>query len=200
VSLGLAQAARRRTTSLSPFRYIVRHTRSPSGPRTSHQRRFTLIAWLLVTASTAGCAANSVTARASAPRAAAVRAARVRWNAAVARHDTAAVRRLLADSVVQTNHLFVSMGPDRYVGGLARQFARRPAFTFVYTPERVEVSRSGELASEYGYWRETWLESGEPTELRGTYFVVWRYRAGGWEIVRDVFVPASCTGERYCGP
>lgn len=127
-----------------------------------------------------------------------MREARARWNAAVAAHDTAAVRRLLADSVVQTNHLFFSVGPDRYVAGLARQIARRPRLTFVYAPQEVEVSRSGTLAAEYGRWRETWLESGEPTELRGTYFVIWRQRAGAWEIVRDTFVPSSCTGERYC--
>jgi ketosteroid isomerase-like protein len=161
--------------------------------------RLTILGWLLVTASTAACAANSPAARTSASPVAAVRAARMQWNAAVAGRNTAAVRRLLADSVVQTSHLFVGVGPDRYVGGLARQFARRPAFTFAYTPERVEVSRSGELASEYGRWRETWLESGEPTELRGTYFVIWRRGARGWEIVRDVFMPGSCTGPRYCG-
>jgi ketosteroid isomerase-like protein len=146
----------------------------------------------------AGCASRSEPARATAPEEAAVRAARARWNAAVAAHDTAAVRTLLADSVVQTNHLFVGVGRDRYVAGLARQFTRRPRFTFVYAPERVEVSQSGTLAAEHGRWRETWLEAGEATELRGTYFVIWRRRAGGWEIVRDVFVPGSCTGERYC--
>jgi hypothetical protein len=69
-----------------------------------------------------------------------------------------------------------------------------------YTPERIEASAvfAQELATEYGHWRETWLEGGEPTEIRGTYYAVWRAHGGSWEILREMFAPQSCSGERYC--
>ncbi len=130
----------------------------------------------------------------------AVRAARARWNAAVAARDTGALARLAADSIVQASPFFASAGRDRYVAGLARNMARRPQFGLVEVPERLEASAvfGGVLATEYGHWRETWLEQGEPTEIRGTYYAVWRERASVWEIVREVFAPQSCTGRRYC--
>jgi ketosteroid isomerase-like protein len=129
-----------------------------------------------------------------------VRAARARWNAAVAARDTAALTQLAADSIVQTSPFFVSVGRDRYITGFAQNMARRPQFGFVETPERLEASVvfGRVLATEYGHWRETWLEQDEPTEIRGTYYAVWRENAGAWEIVREVFAPQSCTGQRYC--
>jgi ketosteroid isomerase-like protein len=130
----------------------------------------------------------------------AVRAARARWNAAVAARDTTTLTRLAADSILQTSPFFVSVGRDRYIAGFAQNMARRLQFGFVMTPEQLEASAvfGPVLATEYGHWRETWLEQDEPTEIRGTYYAVWRERDGAWEIVREAFAPQSCTGQRYC--
>ena len=130
----------------------------------------------------------------------AVRDARARWNAAVTARDTTALGRLADDSIVQASPYFVRTGRARYVAGLARQFAQRPQFAMVDTPERVEAQAfpTGVVATEYGRWRETWREQGEPTEMRGTYYAVWTERAGAWVLLRETFAPLACVGLRYC--
>jgi ketosteroid isomerase-like protein len=158
---------------------------------------------------------------------AAVRVARAEWNAAIAARDTITLARLAADSIVQTSPYFVATGRAQYLRSLGALMTERAAFSLVFTPTQIEVSHlpgSVGFASEYGTWRETWLEgdrgaaSGAPapselTELRGTYYVIWRLaadsagsgagdsrRARRWTMVHEVFTIQSCAGQRYCQP
>jgi hypothetical protein len=89
-------------------------------------------------------------------------------------------------------------GADSAVVFAARLFARRPDLLFQARPTRIRVLADHGLASELGEWVERWREPSGLTELRGTYFALWRRQSNRWLIEGEVNVPESCTGSDYC--
>jgi hypothetical protein len=81
-----------------------------------------------------------------------------------------------------------------------RLFAQRPDLFYQARPTRIRVVADHRLASEYGAWIERWREPSGLTEMRGTYYVVWRHQGDRWLIEGEVNVPESCTGSDYCKP
>lgn len=160
--------------------------------------RLVVVLLTVIACATSGPAASGP--RGAGPLDDAVRAARLRWNNAIAAHDTTPLRDLLADSILQASPYFSRVGKENYITGFARQFASRPRFLMVYAPDQIDVQVvvNDTLAMERGHWHETWLESGDPTDMRGNYFAIWRRRGRGWQIVREVFAPTTCVGLRYC--
>jgi ketosteroid isomerase-like protein len=148
----------------------------------------------------AGCAAGHTPEAAPAP-VAQVEAARREWNAALARRDTAALAELVEDSAIHLAPRFTHRGRSAFLEVFVRNMAARPAFQLTYTPERVRgCERVGcDVATEYGRWRETWLEDGEATEVSGTYYALWHRQGATWRLRSEVFATLRCRGRRYCG-
>src|SRR4051812_7842005 len=96
-----------------------------------------------------------------------VNASRTRWNTAIVARDTATLRQLASDSIIETSPFLTRVGRDRYVGTLAALMGRRPSFGLNYAPEHIEARAvfGNVIATEAGIWRESWLESGEATEI-----------------------------------
>lgn len=130
-----------------------------------------------------------------------IRAARQEWNAALARRDSTGLDHLLEDSAVHIAPRFVHIGRTAFLDVFVRNMRLRPAFQLAYDPQRVAVcDRTGcETATEYGNWRETWLEAGEATEVSGTYYALWQRHGNTWRIRTEVFATLVCRGQRYCG-
>jgi hypothetical protein len=82
----------------------------------------------------------------------------------------------------------------------AASVAERPDLFYENRPTRIRVVADFELASEYGEWLERWKEPTGLTEMRGTYYVLWRRVEGRWVIEGVVEMPESCIGSDYCKP
>jgi Domain of unknown function (DUF4440) len=95
-----------------------------------------------------------------------IRSARAAWNDALARRDTAAFGRVLSPSYHTTNGFGHIVGPEAAMAAAADLLRQRPDLEYVARPTRIRV-----VASE---WEEHWREPTGRTEMRGTYFAVWR--------------------------
>ena len=93
---------------------------------------------------------------------------------------------------------FVNSGRSAYLAQFLQAMTRRPQFRLTYHPRRVDMCQrqNCRMATEYGAWTETWLEDGEPTEVSGTYFAIWRQHVTAWQIQREVFATTRCSGRR----
>lgn len=130
---------------------------------------------------------------------AAIRSARSRSNAAIAKHDVAAI----ASHWMPDVHIVTStsaQGTGREVNGqrMAEQFKRRPDTIYVRTPSTVEVNTPWAVASERGEWTGQWTEPDGVVEIGGTYLAQWRKVDGVWLIQAELFVPTHCRGSAYC--
>ena len=128
-----------------------------------------------------------------------IREARAKSNAAIRAHDPAAMARLWLNDV----HVVRSTGTQ--VAGreanqqrMAQQFATRPDTIYVRQPSAVEVYLPWAMASERGNWTARWTEPDGTVDMAGTYMAQWRRIDGVWLIQAELYVPASCSGSRYC--
>jgi ketosteroid isomerase-like protein len=131
----------------------------------------------------------------------AIRQARARWNRAVAKRDTTVLRTLWSETYHFVGGTGQISGPEAAVAAVTRLFAQRPDVFFEAQPTRIRVAGDHGLASEFGTWVERWRDSSGLTELRGTYYVLWRrHQADVWLMEAEVNVPEACTGSDYCKP
>ena len=149
---------------------------------------------LAVICLTSACAADGGSATKSS-----VQDARMRWNAALLKRDSTALGALLDDSAVHVSPRFTHIGKTDYLSVFLQNMAR-PEFELVYQPDRIVPCARPAclLATEYGSWKETWLQDGDPTEVSGTYYALWRKHGDEWQIRSEVFATLKCRGERYC--
>ncbi len=123
------------------------------------------------------------------------------WNKAMAARDTEALGRLLTPD-------FKSIGAAGEVSGItafrsffAAVFRSRPDLFYERTTVTIEKpALSRGYASEEGTWVERWAAPDGPTELRGRYYVMWRFRNGAWKQQAELYVPSACLGKSYCEP
>lgn len=123
---------------------------------------------------------------------------RQQWNQLVAYRKPAELSGLVTDDVQLIT-------PSRVVSGrknLSRSYEgllqKRPDLVQIFTPERVEQNPKWEFAAERGHWSESWQEQGEDTEIRGSYYALWKLKDGRWRLHSQIVTPLSCTGARYC--
>jgi ketosteroid isomerase-like protein len=123
---------------------------------------------------------------------------RQQWNQLVAYRKPAELAGLVTDDVQLIT-------PSRVVSGrknLARSYEgllqKRPDIVQIFTPERVERNAKWKFAAERGRWSESWQEQGEDTEVRGSYYALWKLKDGRWRLHSQVVTPLSCSGARYC--
>ena len=131
---------------------------------------------------------------------AAIRSARDGWNRAIEKRDVAALGELLSDTFHAIGGAGHIPGRDAAVTGAARLFTQRADLFYEYRPARIRVVADHGLASEYGEWIERWKEPTGMTEMRGTYYALWRRSGGKWLIEGEVEMPETCVGSDYCKP
>ena len=134
------------------------------------------------------------------PQEAAIRAARDKWNSALAKRDVTVIRELLSESFHGVGGIGHIPSRDALLALATERFAERPDLFYENRPTRIRVVADFGLASEYGEWLERWKEPTGLTEMRGTYYVLWRRVEGRWVIEGVVEMPESCIGSDYCKP
>lgn len=128
-----------------------------------------------------------------------IAAARARSNAAIARHDVAAIaREWLPDANFVSSVGRVTAGADENARFMQAAFERRPDTTWVRTPTHIDVYEAWQVASEAGRWVGTWTEPDGAVRIEGTYLAQWRRIEGRWLIRAELFVPLTCAGSAYC--
>lgn len=119
-------------------------------------------------------------------------------------NELVATRRLsefaavLADDVVDIIPAGTRTGRDQVVHDFESLLQRRPDLTLILTSDSIETNPIWPLAAESGHWYESWKEQGDFTELRGTYYAVWKLSDGRWQLSSQVITPLSCKGIIYC--
>jgi hypothetical protein len=129
---------------------------------------------------------------------AAIRAARSRLNEAFAKRRITDMSELMVENLSMTGPKWRSVSRDVYIRETIRLIESRPEITEIYEPQVIRINTGWWYAAESGEWRETWLEKGVLTELRGSYQALWRRVDGRWLLDAQVFIPLSCKGASYC--
>jgi len=127
-----------------------------------------------------------------------VRLGRQRFNEAVAARRTSDLVSLLAADVVDIVPSGAKSGRDEVARDYESLLRRRPDLTLVLSPDSIQTFPLWSLAAESGHWYESWREEGDPTELRGTYYAMWKLSDGRWLLSSQVITPLSCKGTVYC--
>lgn len=125
-----------------------------------------------------------------------VRAARASYNAAIARRDTAAIRRVMTP----TYHLVAGRsttahGADAMVNRWATSFAGDSAYGCVRTPTNIMGNATWGLAHEVGHWRCSFSGERAKGAALGTYDARWqRDISNRWRVDAELFTTESCGG------
>jgi ketosteroid isomerase-like protein len=147
----------------------------------------------------AGCATMSAIRRAV-DAAGEIRAVRERSNAAIARHDLAALRETWVEDVQITSGLGSAANGSREVEErIAAAFADPTFDRWVRTPETFELAADGDRAAEIGTWMGRWNKADGTMVRRGRYLAHWVLLPQGWRIRAELFVALSCEGSAECG-
>lgn len=126
---------------------------------------------------------------------AAIRAARAASNAAIARHDLAALRETWVDDVQVTSGLgLAANGRGEVEARIAAAFADPTFDRWVRSPESVEVAGDGSRAAELGRWEGRWSRPEGALVRRGRYLAHWVKLPQGWRIRAELFVALACDG------
>ena len=124
-----------------------------------------------------------------------IRHARSQYNAAIARHDVAAIVSFLDDEYQITTSLGqLSQGRDGESASWSDIIADREDLLYVRTPESIEVSSDYPLAAETGTWLGTWSTADGPVRTGGRYAAMWRLVDGDWKVRSELFVALFCEG------
>lgn len=128
-----------------------------------------------------------------------IRENRLASNAAIAAHDTSAIARYWAtDILVLTSRNSQNVGKNRNAEAFANEFKVKQNVIYIRTPDRVEVSSLGNMASEAGHWVGEWTDGNERIKVTGTYYGKWLKSGDDWVIRAEVYTALTCEGERYC--
>jgi ketosteroid isomerase-like protein len=145
--------------------------------------------WLLASVAVAGlgCAKPAVEragpAAAPSPEEAAIRAQETRWREVIARKDTAAIGSFYTENgIYAPTFRPMVRGRDAVAAMWATQEFSLDSLRLERTPIRIEVARSGDLATEVGTWVFHGVAPGRPVDGRGSYVTTWRKEGGTWKI------------------
>jgi ketosteroid isomerase-like protein len=123
---------------------------------------------------------------------------RQQWNQIVAYRKPADLAALVTDDVQLITSAGVVSGKKNLARSYASLLQKRPDLVQIFTPESVEWNPKWKFAAERGHWSESWQEQGEDTEIRGSYYALWKLKDGRWRLYSQIVTPLSCAGARYC--
>lgn len=128
-----------------------------------------------------------------------IRRLRTQSNAAIAAHRAGEARRFFTDDYTGIPG---SSGRPLTAGQtearLAEGFADPTFVTFVRTPTRIVVARSGKRAAESGTWLGLWRKPDGKMRVTGVYQATWVPRARSWRLLNESFITLRCSGSRAC--
>lgn len=128
-----------------------------------------------------------------------IRALRAQSNAAIAAHDLAGMRAPLAPGYhVLPGSSGVPADLASFDARIAATFADPDFVTYLRTPGRVTVARSGRRAAEIGRWVGSWRKPDGEMRVSGTYLATWVPTPAGWRLLNEVFVTLDCSGSAAC--
>jgi len=142
---------------------------------------------LTLVAVTLGCSTSSVEQPAPSAGAqaeeAAIRAQETRWREVIARKDTAAIGSFYTeDGIYAPQHRPVSRGRDAVAAMWATHEFTLDSLSLERTPTRIDVARSGDVATEVGAWIFHGVAPDRRVDGRGSYLTAWRKEGGAWRI------------------
>lgn len=142
----------------------------------------------------AGASRNGA-AGANTPGEVAVRAARTRFNAAIARRDTATIASVLLPSYdIVTGRSVQRHGREAAMGMWASAM-RDTTMGYVRTTRAVRVNEGWGLAQELGEWTGYVTAADGPARSSGVYAAKWQRAAdGAWRLQAEVFTTLACDG------
>ena len=123
---------------------------------------------------------------------------RQQWNQLVAYRKPADLAAITTDDVQLITPSRVVSGRKNLVRSYESLLQKRPDLVQIFTPDRVERNAKWKFAAERGRWLESWQEQGEDTEVRGSYYALWKLKDGRWRLRSQIVTPLSCKGARYC--
>ena len=109
-----------------------------------------------------------------------------RWVSTIPAQDAATFASFFADDgVLLTPNGAPMRGPDAIRQGAAEMF-KMPNLTLTFSPTRIDVASSGDLATELGTYRMSFDSPQGRVEDEGHYVTSWRKRDGEWKVVSDI--------------
>ena len=132
---------------------------------------------------------------------AAVRALRAESNAAIAAHDAARLRNVLADDYLG----IVGTTGDLDSGGEATaksygdiEFKDATFDRYRRTPDTLQLAGSGKRIAESGHWVAIWRKPDGIMRKSGVYLARWVRTHGGWRLRSELFITLGCRGSAAC--
>ena len=114
---------------------------------------------------------------------AAIRAQETRWRDVIARKDTAAIGSFYTeDGIYAPTFRPMSRGRDAVAAMWATHEFTLDSLRLERTPIRIEVARSGDVATEVGTWVFHGVAPDRPVDGTGSYVTAWRKEGGTWKI------------------
>ena len=123
-----------------------------------------------------------------------LRANEARWNRAYAEHDAKALASMYADDAALANPGEELVQGKAAIDQATAAFASDPNLKVAFQANRIQVSRSGDLAYTRGRYTMTMTdaETNKPETSTGHYLTVWRRQADrSWKVVEDFVTPGG---------
>jgi hypothetical protein len=127
-----------------------------------------------------------------------IRKQRQQFNEAIALRKMANLGPLVSDDTQLIEPARITSGKKNLVRAYESLVQKRPDLLLVFTTDQVERNPRWPFAAERGRWYQSWQEQGEPIEVRGSYYALWKLKDGRWRIHSQIMTPVSCKGTRYC--
>lgn len=128
-----------------------------------------------------------------------IRARRAESNAAIAAHDTMAMRpHYLPDFTIMPGSSGAPSDLDAFLARIGTTFADPSFVHYVRTPVTVTIGASGKRAAETGTWVGTWNKPDGTMRLSGVYQAMWLPTPDGWRLKNESFVSLACEGSAAC--
>lgn len=111
-----------------------------------------------------------------------------RWVEAVRAKDINTIVGFYApDAYAAMSNMPAMVGTDAIRSGFT-EMLKMPNLAFAFTPTRIVVSNSGDLATDVGTFRISYDGPGGRVEDEGSYLTAWRKIGGQWKAINDVSV------------
>lgn len=130
-----------------------------------------------------------------------IRVLRAQSNAAIAAHDAAALRLLLADDYygISGTRGTLDSGAAATAQSYAEDEFRDGTFVaYERSPQRIVIARSGHRAAESGRWVGIWHKPDGTMRKTGIYLAMWLPVGDSWRLKSESFVALDCTGSASC--
>ncbi len=127
-----------------------------------------------------------------------IRAGRAASNAAIAAHDVSAMRQYAPDFTILPGSSGAPLTLDAFTARMKTTFADPTFITYVRTPNRVQIGRSGRRAVETGRGTGIWRKPDGEMRMTGVYQAMWVPTAAGWRLRNESFVTLACVGSNAC--